>query len=487
MAHEEHNINWNILAANFIHRSPSYPAADLASNLYFRFKPTQGQEIGSFIESFVRTLEKHTQAERLKYPDRYSPSTPDELILNDHVAEQISPLAHRWCKAYDWPLKDKIQKTEGLCRHADSESFACGCSLPYHERKGAAFQRSYSYHSCYTFFAENTEAFYNLQLLNALLVLGEMDTVLRLCAIPDNNLQESMYVRSCGCDSPDRGWDQVFEAALNIYLLLNILYCFPELRDPASRQARNKKRTDEYRGTRMYQQAVKIWTQDESVSDVSRHPHRQFFGLEGHFGYVLHISRGWDRPVLAQLREKLAKNRWGPESTPEQISVVCEDDEGFPYGKLPFEEFLACGKRGAAGGQHQTRSAVDVARVEAYLRATGLPQGLVLQITACTEYDRSRLGLRLPVPHDPLHRRNRRHLRRHLDYCWRVMVHCNMLARELGTEIDWELRVVEALDRMVSSPAGMKLCEREAHESGEFWQTTLRGGNGELPYSIPYI
>ncbi|KAH2650902.1 hypothetical protein KXV79_009235 [Aspergillus fumigatus] len=477
MAHEKHNINWNILAANLIHRSPSYPAADLASNLYFRFRPTQGQEIGSFIESFVRTLGKHTEAERRKYPDRHSPFAPDELVLDDRVAEQICTLAHRWCKAYKWPLSEKIHKTEGLCRHVDSESFACGCPLPYHERKGAAFQRRYRRNNCYKFYAENTEVFYNLQVLSALLVLGEMDTVLRLCATPDNNLEESMYVR----DS-DLGWDQVFEAALNIYLLLNILYCFPELWDPAARHARNNKRTDEYRGTRMYQRTVKIWTQDGLESEVSRHPHRQFFGLE--FSYSLQISRGWDRPVLAQLRERIVKATW-PEKTPEQISKLSVSDVCFPYGKMPFEEFLACREGGAAGVQHQTRSAVDVARVETYLRAKRLPQELVLQITACTEYDRSRSRSRLPVPHDPLHPRDRRQLRQHLDHCWRIMVHCNMLAQELGTKIDWVLLVAEALDRMVSSPAGMKLFEHEAHESGEFWQTTLRGGSGELPYSIP--
>jgi hypothetical protein len=235
----------------------------------------------------------------------------------------------------------------------------------------------------------------------------------------------------------------------------------------------------------MYQETVDIWTHDGSESDVSRHPHRQFFGLEGQFSNTLHISRGWDRPVLAQLREKLAKDRWASESTPDQISVLSVGDGSFPYGKLPFEVFLACGKRGGARGQHQTRSAVDVARVEAYLRAKRLPQELVLQITACTEYDRSRSRSQLPVPHDPLHRRNRRQLRRHLDHCWQIMVHCNMLARELGTKINWECRIVNALDRMVSSPAGMKLSERGPHESGEFWQTTLRGGSGELPYSIP--
>jgi hypothetical protein len=235
----------------------------------------------------------------------------------------------------------------------------------------------------------------------------------------------------------------------------------------------------------MYQRTVKVWTQDGSESDVSRHPHRQFFGLDGHFGYALHVSRGWDRPVLAQLRENYAKylSEWGPEITPEEISELSLGDDNFPYGQLPFKEFFACGDGEAAGRQHQPRNAVDVARVEAYLRAKRLPQELVLQITACTEYDR--LRPRLPVPHDPLHRRNRRQLRQHLDTCWRILVRCNMLARELGTKIDWAVGVVEALDRMVSSPVGMKLYERGPHESGEFWQTTLRGGSGELPYSIP--
>ncbi|KAH1499614.1 hypothetical protein LV164_001166 [Aspergillus fumigatus] len=438
------HINWNILAANLIHRSPSYPAADLASNLYFRFRPTQGQEIGSFIESFVRTLGKHTEAERRKYPDRHSPFAPDELVLDDRVAEQICTLAHRWCKAYKWPLTRVLPVGAPCPTTSGREPLSSG---------GTAG-------TSYKFYAENTEVFYNLQVLSALLVLGEMDTVLRLCATPDNNLEESMYVR----DS-DLGWDQVFEAALNIYLLLNILYCFPELWDPAARHARNNKRTDEYRGMRMYHQSVKIWTQVGLESEVSRHPHRQFFGLE--FSYSLQISRGWDRPVLAQLRERIVKATW-PEKTPEQISKLSVSDVCFPYGKMPLEEFLACREGGAAGVQHQTRSAVDVARVEVYLRAKRLPQELVLQITACTEYDRSRSRSRLPVPHDPLHPRDRRQLRQHLDHCWRIMVHCNMLAQELGTKIDWMLLVAEALDRMVSSPAGMKLFEHEAHESGEF-------------------
>lgn len=111
----------------------------------------------------------------------------------------------------------------------------------------------------------------------------------------------------------------------------------------------------------MYQRTVKIWTQDGLESEVSRHPHRQFFGLE--FSYSLQISRGWDRPVLAQLRERIVKATW-PEKTPEQISKLSVSDVCFPYGKMPFEEFLACREGGAAGVQHQTRSAVDVARLK---------------------------------------------------------------------------------------------------------------------------
>ncbi|PYH97053.1 hypothetical protein BO71DRAFT_481510 [Aspergillus ellipticus CBS 707.79] len=225
MAHQARKISWDALTSNLIHRSSTYANAEMASNLYFRFRPEQGKQIGDFTESFIQTLEEQTQCERQKYPNKYNSFKPDDLILDDRIAEKIRPLAYRWRKTGSWGDADSVKNTRGLCEHTDSDNF---------------------------------------DLVNALLVFGEMDTVLRLCSHPKISLAAWMCERQCYCMEADLGWDQVFEAALDIYLLLNILYCHPELWDPDIRQANNKKKSDEYRGTMMYQRSVKYWTHCES-------------------------------------------------------------------------------------------------------------------------------------------------------------------------------------------------------------------------------
>ncbi|PWY87952.1 hypothetical protein BO94DRAFT_516297 [Aspergillus sclerotioniger CBS 115572] len=440
MAHQAHNICWNILANNLIHRSPTYPEAELVSNLYFRFKPTQGKEIGYFAESFARNIAEHTQCERQKYPANFDPIQPDEVVLNNKTAERIRPIAYKWCKSYSgWsPAKKVLEDTPGVCPHRSDDFFACGCPLPFTERKGSAFSRPCIYTHCYEFFHENTAAFYNLQVVNALLVLGEMETVLRICN-SKNELAKWMMVRDCNCMVPDRGWDHVFRAALHFYLALNILTCFPELWDPISRQAGNKKKSEEYRGTLMYQKTLRTWTQEESNNEVPCYPHRQFFGLESHFYRSGKIKRYQKQPAfLALLAER--------------------------------------------------KTLADIARVEEYLRIKRLPQELVLQITALAGYD-SRRARRLPVPHDPLHKDNRRELRQYLTFCWKIMVRCNMMAQELGTEINWVSEVIHALGDMVTVPPGKKLFTTEWYEPDDIWpngfnRSTMRGGNQEFPYSF---
>ncbi|PYI07532.1 hypothetical protein BO78DRAFT_312984 [Aspergillus sclerotiicarbonarius CBS 121057] len=479
MAHQAHNICWNILANNLVHRSPAYPDADLVSNLYFRFKPTQGKEIGYFAESFARNIAEHTKCERQKYPANFDPIQPDEVLLDDRTAEKVRPMAYKWCKAYqkwDWPLAERVQKTPGLCPHRDNDGFfACGCPFPFSERKGSAFLRRYQSNHCYEFFNVNIEAFYNLQVVNALLVLGEMEPVLRLCN-SGNDLAQWMEMNECYCMKPDRGWDQVFKAALHIYLALNILFCFPELWDPASRQARNKKKSEEYRATLMYQKAVRTWTQEGSNNDVPRYPHRQFFGLEDHFHQSDKVERYRKEPAFLALLAEREAWRCGPGefcSPPVRL-----DNDNFPFGKVRFEVFLNCTK--VASFQPNT---ADIERIEGYLRMKGLPQELVLQITALADYDFQRTR-RLPVPHDPLHRGNRRELRQYLTLCWQIMVRCNMLAQELGTEINWVSEVVHALHDLVSTPPGKTLFKCEWHESYDYMQATMRGGSGEFPYAF---
>ncbi|PYI25778.1 hypothetical protein BP00DRAFT_383331 [Aspergillus indologenus CBS 114.80] len=436
MAHQAHSISWNILAQNLHHRSaPASPdTTHLVSDLYFRFRPAQGKEIGYFAESFARAIEEHTRTERRKYPAQYSPIQPDDLVLEDRLAERLRPLAYRWCTAYQdrkWPYGTTVKAESPQLSSADRPEDHCGCPLPYRERMGSAFLRRYRRNDCYKFMDVNAETFYNMQVVSSLMLLGEMDPVLRLAATPDNDLAEWMEMYECYCMTPNRGWDQLFAGALQMYLTLNILHSIPPLWDPASRHAANKKRSDEYRNTRIYQRTLRRWTFEGASNEVAQHLHRRFFGLDGHFH--------WQTEVTRYRREA---------------------------GFLPLLE--------------ATSEWTDVARVEGYLRVRGgLPQELVQQITALAEYD-GQHARRLPVPHDPLHRANRAELRDYLTRCWQVMVRCNMLAVEVGRKIDWVAQVVETLDRLVAKPPGKKLFTREL--MGEYWEVTMAGGSGELPH-----
>ncbi|PYI31335.1 hypothetical protein BP00DRAFT_475315 [Aspergillus indologenus CBS 114.80] len=443
MAHQVDRICWDVLTSNLVFQS--HPSADVdeATNLYFRFRPQQGQEIGRFADSLAHAIARETERERGKYPARYDPPQRDDLILADEIAQKIQPLAYTWCHNDCWRFDWKVTTLPEPCRHIESEGFACGCPLPYRERLGSAFLRQYQYNDCFRFFQVNGDAFFNLQVVNALLVLGEMDPVLRLCAHPAIGLREWMEVRECYDSEPELGWDKVFEVTLDFYLLLNLLYDFPELREGS------KTGSDDYRDTKMYQKTLFLWTQMYSQAEVPSQFHRRFFGLEDHFEAPFTIERHFHLPPYLHL-----------------------DEDNFPFGKVPFEVFLTCDTEAP---YHP--SALEIARVEAYLRHLGLPQELVLEITAWTEHDRPRASL--PVPHDPLHVGNRTALEEYLDECFRIMVRCNMLAQELGMEIHWPSRVVHALDRLVSSPAGQQLFEQIQS------QLILKGGDGQLPWSTP--
>ncbi|OJK01905.1 hypothetical protein ASPACDRAFT_50713 [Aspergillus aculeatus ATCC 16872] len=419
MAHRAHRIPWRSLTSQLIHRAPTHTSPDTTiANLFFRFIPTQAQDLGHFATSFARALNEDTTAARQQYAPKYLPPARDELLLNDRLAARIHPLTFSW----HYPERDNVQKTQQLCQHIDSTTdFACGCPLPYTERRAAAFLRPYQWNYCFQFAEVNGDGFFNLQVVSTLLVLGEMEILFRLCAHPDIGLKEWMRVQDCRCVELceiDHGWGPVFDAALEMYLTLNTLYCFPELNSSSSSASKhadgNKSYAHDYRTTRMCQRPVDKWTDLWQTTEMSRYPHRQFLGLEPQSGFA----------------------------------------------------------------------SQDTARVEAYLRERGVPDDWVAEMTTLSDEGNKEPRSRLLVPHDPLHERNCRQLRRYLHRCWQIMVRCNMLARELGAEINWAWEVVKALEKLVSCPPGLKLYQHRNDYPESFDVYTLQGGSEELSYAI---
>ena len=152
--------------------------------------------------SFLNNIKEHTACERRKYPATFEIPKEDDLILGDDTTQKITPLVHKWRQAYTWDLASesdnkKTPSLRKLCTHDNEEGFGCGCVIPLREMKAAAFLRQHYPNDCYQFFKKNTEAFYNIEVVKTLLLYGEMEPILRVCAHPNADIGD--WENQCEC------------------------------------------------------------------------------------------------------------------------------------------------------------------------------------------------------------------------------------------------------------------------------------------------
>lgn len=135
MAHEAHNIPWNVLASNLQWFSAS-TSPDGLSNLYPRFRRDQGKELTSFVDAFVKNIDEHSTHERRKYPEKYDLLESEDVVLDDDIVQEIIPTVRG--------SRLRCNNTEEAC---SSEQF-CQCKgdaellIPHMERKASSFMDS---------------------------------------------------------------------------------------------------------------------------------------------------------------------------------------------------------------------------------------------------------------------------------------------------------------------------------------------------------
>jgi len=427
MAHQAHNIPWNTFAANFdyIYQNPHCSGV---TNLYPRFKPTQGQELNYFVEAFVRTIEEHSTCERRKYADEYARPSDDDVIVSDAVALKVAATMHRVRRALvrqRAPMKwmENVRDTRTLCQHPDEdrEVEECTCPLPYRERKASAFNRSYQWNSCYEFFLDNEDGFFNLELTKALILYGDMEPILRAATLPDRDINKWWSVSQCQCSDYDVGWEHPPKMALQAYICLNVLYCKPELWDAASG---GKTEQRDYRHTKCFQRMVRACTVTEMTSEIATFPHRQFLGIAD--------DQFWSWP-------RIRKNcRWN------HLGEGKELRKNYPFGKMPLEEFLAL----ESIPEYQPH-ANDVRHVRWLLTEKGLPVELAMDIMEAADYTPKR---RLDPPNDPFHPDNSDVLKKYLLHCWLTLIRCDMVAKASGDRIPWAKLVSHCVITLFSPP-----------------------------------
>ncbi|KAF7535766.1 hypothetical protein G7054_g5147 [Neopestalotiopsis clavispora] len=390
MTHQAHNIPWLIFSSHFQYRFAD-PKFNGVTNLYPCYKSNQGRELNYFAKAFARAVEEHAVSERRKYCG-FVPADPEELILSDEVVERIGPTVHRFRRKYS--DRNEIRHvnhtyTPELCRHDVTEK--CGCAITMEERKMKAFLYQWQENPCYQFWSHNAEAFMGLEVVKTLLLYGEMDALLRICSHPDVDYKDRWEQGECYDTHSILGWELICRNALNAYLCLNTLYCFPKLWDPESGRIEDR----DYRRTRCYQQVLRQCTLESRFANISSFPHRQFFGIaDDQFGHNhFHVD-----------------------------------------GVLPIGKFLELD----ATAEYQPRPS-DLAEVRLALLKKGLPTELALTIM---EFARYRPTRRLEIPNDPLHPLNQGELAKYLKYCWQLMIRCDLMAKALGSRIDWEKLVM---------------------------------------------
>ena len=200
MAHQPHDICWDVAASSLTYWSSESIDSESPTNFYVLVKPKEVKELHIFAESFARNIEQHTQTERQKYEETYKPPSPGDIVINDRIARKITPTVHKWRQTYDWEFADGIKEGKQLCQHKDTGRITdCGCALPFRERKASAFLRQYQHNDCFQFYALNKEGFYNLQVIETLLIYGEMDPILWVCSHPDTGYKRWKTVDMCGC------------------------------------------------------------------------------------------------------------------------------------------------------------------------------------------------------------------------------------------------------------------------------------------------
>ncbi|KAJ4169750.1 hypothetical protein NW754_005898 [Fusarium falciforme] len=404
MAHQAHNIPWTVLASTLKLKTAN-SCQHHAQNFHVRKEPDRGKKLTYFANAFVKNALDHARCERDKYPKTYDPPADDDVVISDEVAKTIEPTVYRWRLYHDAPDEfDTVQEPNKrkLCQHMKPDE-TCQCPLPFKERKMSAFLNPHTYNSCYEFYRHNRDGFFNLEVVKSLLLYGEMDTILRICAAEYIDLENWWEQSQCACMQPDLGWDKICRLAIDSYVLLNLIQCFPETWDNAGTPS------DVYTSIKAYQYVVRHCTKSGWTSDIATYPHRQFFGIEkGQF-------KSYPTPHNI--------GRWG-----HLLEGKYQDMTYYPYGLMPYQEFLEFEK--PMGYQPHT---TDVTHVQWILCQRGLPPELADAILDEADYTPKR---RLRVADQPLHPENRADLESYLKYCWQLIVRCTMMGQALGMDME---------------------------------------------------
>lgn len=371
--------------------------------------------------AFAKRLGEQANADARRLRDSMSarcpPAQPDDIIISDSVARRITPSVQRYrmlqhndssndsrhCLSQPPP---QLGSAIPLCTH--DIGLSCGCILPLPYRRYSAFCFDTKQTGMRIFPVETAtlDPFFSQQIFSILMSQNEAVPVMR--ALASDRRIDCVGAGFPGCMVT---FQRALYAALNPYIILNVLFVRPETWDP-----RFKRQTwHDYRDTSLYQNLV---TEAKGGREPPRHgrcpsqyPHLDFFEIP---------ERWWLMPF------EMKKANLPP------IRIRASQRLNFmarlPLGTMPYSNFA--GNIAARRAEMPTRpSAFHPARTALLLRGQGLPREIIDMIMPLAGDD----AWVFRVADDPLNARNRQALSEYLKRCWDSIVLTACLFAKEGT------------------------------------------------------
>ncbi|TLS29325.1 hypothetical protein PpBr36_02154 [Pyricularia pennisetigena] len=437
---------WGLLTSHF-EFATSHPDHGDITNFYPRHKPDQGKDLNKFVELLAESLKTSAAQERAKYAESYDDPDPNDIVIPESDFVEIEVPFRRWhlsCTTVGTPycLQNRVPPQHELmplsvrrfkhagvalprsgdggaviCTHVGD--YNCRCLPRFEDRRMSTFLRTYQRNDCFEFDEVNGDSFYGLELLKALILHGNMETVLRICTHPQVDFLSWWDAQMCYCTGPDVALGQMCRDTLRAYIVLNLIQRgFPER---CVRLSGEKAKSDEeersdtsadYLRTRTYQSLVHDLTVSDTMTQIPLFQHMEFFGIR-------------DDNFRTYPRKE---SQW-----------KVQDDHFYPLGRVGYKEFI--------GLDFDTDppympSAAEMETVRSVLSVKGLPTELVDMVLDLAEYDETRV---LSIPHDPLHELNTDQLEEYLAWSWQTLLRFDMLARAEGDEMPWDMLIANCL------------------------------------------
>jgi hypothetical protein len=118
--HQDHNLHWDIVAANLVHIHENPRLTPRRSDLFPRKLPSQTRSLHHFVRALVSAIQSFSSTERAKYPARFGKPDSGEVFADEFLSGKPSPIPGQGLSYLPTALNSQNQRIEYWIKSAGS-------------------------------------------------------------------------------------------------------------------------------------------------------------------------------------------------------------------------------------------------------------------------------------------------------------------------------------------------------------------------------